>query len=140
MKICHFISIVSACLALFGCATQQPTTKGTPGAILKPEDIPSTESAVPVSSGDKQPKFIRGVNAVYPLEERKKGIVGIVTVQFIVDTNGKVVSAKAISYPDQVLAKAAVDAISQWEFLPGEKNGRKVNTRLEETITFDLNP
>jgi TonB family protein len=140
MKIYHFISIASVCLALFGCATQQPTTKSTPGAILNPEDIPSTKSAVPVSSGDKLPKLIHAVNAVYPKVVRSEGIVGVVTVQYIVDTNGNVVSPVVIKSPDPRLSKAVLDAISQWKFVPGEKNGHKVNTRLEGPITFDLDP
>jgi len=71
---------------------------------------------------------------------RAEGIVGVVTVRYVVDTNGNVVSPVVMKSPDPRLSKAVLDAIFQWKFVPGEKNGHKVNTRLEEPFTFDLNP
>jgi len=71
---------------------------------------------------------------------RAEGIVGVVTVQYIVDTNGNVVSPVVIKSPDPRLSEAALDAISQWKFVPGEKNGHKVNTRAEQSLTFSLDP
>jgi outer membrane biosynthesis protein TonB len=49
-----------------------------------------------------------------------------------------VVSAKAIESPDPILSKAAVDAVMQWEFVPAEKNGKKVNVLMEVPFTFAL--
>ena len=86
------------------------------------------------------PKLIYAVNAVYPAELRKEGVIGVVTVQYVVDTNGNVVSPTVIKSPDPRLSQAVLDAISQWKFAPGEKNGHKVNTRMENPISFDLDP
>jgi TonB family protein len=138
MKILYFISVVSACLALPGCATEQ-SANGIPGATLNPETIPVVPPAS-LNPGDKMPKLIYAVNAVYPAELRKEGVIGVVTVQYVVDTNGNVVSPTVIKSPDPRLSQAVLDAISQWKFAPGEKNGHKVNTRMENPISFDLDP
>ncbi|HXA15219.1 MAG TPA: energy transducer TonB [Opitutaceae bacterium] len=136
MRIHHFISIVGVCVALFGCATPQPT-KDTPGAVLKPEDIlkmdiPST------NTGDLPPKLIRAINAVYPFDAKKNGITGVVVVQFIVNQYGKVVSPTVIKSPNPLLSKAAVDAISQWEFLPGVKGEKIVPVKMQMPVTFSI--
>jgi protein TonB len=137
MRTIHYISVVSACIALSGCVTQQPATKSTPGAILKPEDFPDA-GRVYSDAGDRPPKVIRAVNPVYPALLRKEGIVGIVTVRFIVDTDGNVVSPVVMESPDPRLSQSVLDAISQWKFVPGEKNGHKTNIRLEMPLTFAL--
>ncbi|HWZ93684.1 MAG TPA: energy transducer TonB [Opitutaceae bacterium] len=138
MRILHLISVVSTCLALSGCATQ-PAGNGVPGTALTPTEI-SHISPASTNNGDRPPQIIHAVNAVYPKVVRAKGIVGVVTVRYVVDTNGNVVSPVVMKSPDPRLSKAVLDAIFQWKFVPGEKNGHKVNTRLEEPFTFDLNP
>jgi TonB family protein len=136
MKIRHFIFVASACLALSGCATQ-PAGNGIPGATINPAEIP-VEPPASLNPADKLPKLIHAVNAVYPAELQNEGIVGVVTVQFIVDTNGNVVAPMVIKSPDPRLSKLALDAISQWKFVPGERNGHKDNVRLEIPLTFAL--
>lgn len=137
MKIYHLVSILALYFGLGGCATEQPA-KDPSGAILKPEDFPVVSTPASNDGGEKPPKLIRAVNPVYPIEDRKKGIGGTVVVKFIVDENGKVTSAEAIQAPDAALAKAAVDAILQWEFIPAEKYGMKVNVRMTQSLTFSL--
>jgi protein TonB len=136
MKTPHLIFIASACLALSGCTTEQ-SANHTPGAIINPADVPVVQPAS-VNPEDMLPKLIHGANPVYPNEVQKEGIVGVVTVRFVVDTDGNVVSPVVMKSPDPRLSQAVLDAIAQWKFLPGEKNGRKVNTQLEMPLTFSL--
>ncbi|HXC01166.1 MAG TPA: energy transducer TonB [Opitutaceae bacterium] len=140
MKFLHFIFVATACLALFGCVAQQPTYKcSTPGITLKPENFPDAGRVYP-NDGDRPPKVIRMVNPIYPIVERKNGIVGVVTVRFFVDTDGNVVSPVVMKSPNPRLSQAVMDAITQWKFIPGEKNGHKTNVRLEVPVTFTLDP
>jgi TonB family protein len=136
MKISRFALIVIAGSALFGCATP-PSTKNTPGAAIKPEDLPATPPNF-TNDLDRPPKAIRAQNPVYPPGLLKRGVTGVVTVVFVVDTNGDVASATAVNSPDPLLSEAAVNAVLQWKFLPGQKNGKKVNTRMLVPFTFSI--
>jgi len=66
-------------------------------------------------------------------------IAGVVVIQFVVDTNGKVLSPVVLESPDPRFSKAAVNAILQWEFLPAVKKGKKVNAWMRVPFTFSLN-
>jgi TonB family protein len=128
MKPRHFVFIASVFLTLFGCVTQQPT-KDTPVAIFKQEDL--------TGAGDVLPKAIRTVLPVCSLDPTIR-VGRFVTVELVVDSNGKVVSPAVIDSPDPILSKAVLDAISQWEFLPGEKNGKKVDVQMKIPVSFVL--
>ena len=75
---------------------------------------------------------------VYPLELKKLGITGAAEVEFILDTEGHVRNAFAVSATHDAFGRAAVDCIQQWKFTPGIKNGRPVNTRLRQSFSFNL--
>jgi len=113
------------------------SSRGLPGATLEPADL-STLNPPTANDKNKPPTVIRAVNPTYPLEPKLLGISGIVAVRFIVDTNGKVRVPTVIESPDPRLSKAALDAISQWEYLPGVKNGKKVNYWKTVSFTFDV--
>lgn len=94
--------------------------------------------APPSPNGTNLPRPIRQVQPVYPLALRTKGISGTVTVEFVVGNDGRVTSAKAIKSPDPAFSEAAEKAVLAWEFLPGEKDGNKVATRMRVDLVFDL--
>ena len=103
----------------------------------------------------------------YPVELRNLGIGGEAVVDFVVDAEGAVRNAKAIrskvnpkepsgtapfvvqgvgtpggsgTIPNAagLLEAAAVEAVSNWKFAPGEKGGRKVTTHLQSPIVFTV--
>ena len=59
------------------------------------------------------------VPPVYPPIARQMGITGVVTVSATVDAAGKVIKAESGS-GNKLLAPAAIDAVKQWKFAPGE--------------------
>jgi carboxyl-terminal processing protease len=75
----------------------------------------------------------------YPYESRVSGIEGAVVVDLVVGTDGSVVRARALSYPDPFLRDAALAAILGWKFRPGMKSGLPVVMHLRVPITFSLN-
>jgi protein TonB len=121
MKTRHLISALSACVALSGCVTQ-PTAPQPPPASANEVDTP--------------PNAIRTVKPVYPQEAQTQGIVGVVTAVFDVDASGTVVFVTIPESPDPGLSKAVVDALTQWKFVPGTHNGKKVNVRMQMSFTF----
>lgn len=88
---------------------------------------------------DQMPRVKSQTRPQYPFELRRKNIRGEAVVDFVVDPDGKVQAAHAVSFTHKDFAAAAVAAVNQWRFKPGVKNGRPVNTHMLVPIVFTLN-
>jgi TonB family protein len=128
--------VLNFALLLAVCATEQPAS-GRPGAVAANADLPPVLGELP-NPGDKAPRPIFMVRPVYPFSLFKAGIVGVVVVEFIIDSHGTVVQANAFESPDPEFSRAAVEAAMKWRFEPGVKNGRRVNTLMRIPITFSI--
>lgn len=82
-------------------------------------------------------KVLKMVRPVYPSEARKKGSVGMVSVDAIIDRQGAVKVVRVVK-GDRALANAVVDAVSQWRWEPYKLNGEPVE--VETTITVNFEP
>jgi zinc protease len=114
------------------------STHPSTGAVGQLAVGPPLKQAAPLA-GLGAPRPIRQNKANYPAALRAKGITGVVTVEFVVGADGRVVSAKAIKSPDPAFSKAAEEAVLSWEFVPGVKDGKKVSVLMRVDVTFDLN-
>lgn len=74
----------------------------------------------------------------YPLKAIRKKIEGAVKVEIEVDSTGKYVSHNFLSSPGEVLNDAVAPFLPGLEFLPGEKNGRKVSDLATIEIIFSI--
>jgi protein TonB len=88
---------------------------------------------------DKKPQARSQTPPRYPFELKRQGIQGECTVQFFVDENGVVSDPIVVSTTHQEFQKPCLDAVMQWRFSPGMKNGRKVATRMQQAFPFKLN-
>ncbi len=77
------------------------------------------------------------IQVVYPEMAKRTGIKGSVDVEFSIDENGKVTTAKAKSGP-VVLRKAAEDAVYRARFKPATSNGTNVSANGKITLVFNL--
>lgn len=79
----------------------------------------------------------------YPVEALHKGEEGKVLLVITVDASGKVtgvtVDPKRTTAP-AILQTAAMQAVNNWRFNPGMKNGHAVGGRITVPVTFSLNP
>lgn len=87
---------------------------------------------------DQKPRPIYRAQPVMSAKVRKRaqGSGGAVVIAFVVDERGKVIDPQVISSTDPVFERPAVDALKQWKFEPGKKNGKPVERRIRQTITF----
>jgi TonB family protein len=92
-----------------------------------------------ISKLDQAPRAKSQARPQYPVALRTEGVEGQVVVDFIVDRNGNVQNAFAAKSSRPEFAAAAVEAVNQWTFSPGRKDGRDVNTHLLVSIMFTLN-
>jgi TonB family protein len=87
---------------------------------------------------DRPPKMVKAVRPVYPASMRLAGQDGQVVVRFVVDTKGFVKSPKIISTSHPAFAESALQAVRQFRYEPGMKNGRMVSARMQLPIYFNL--
>jgi protein TonB len=74
----------------------------------------------------------------YPFDERQQGREGVVVVRFVVTRAGATAQVEAVSATSPAFARAALEAVAQWRFEPGRKNGRRVNVLMEVPVNFSL--
>lgn len=92
---------------------------------------------VPVSSPDRLPRLLRMVKPEYPQEAFVKKVQGVVYLEILIDSNGRVVRAR-VTRSVPLLDDAAVAAVRQWVFVPAVKAGQRVATLAMAPVTFTL--
>ena len=89
----------------------------------------------PVSAGVLNGKALNLPKPTYPLTAKSARLTGVVIVEVVVDINGKVVSARAVSGP-VLLQQAAVQAAYQARFSPTILSGQPV--KVAGTINYNF--
>lgn len=92
---------------------------------------------VPVGGEVRQAKLISEVPPVYPQLAKAQHVSGNVTIDALIDANGRVTTMKLISGPS-LLHQAAMDALKQWKYQPATLDGKAVPMHLTVTIQFRL--
>jgi protein TonB len=87
---------------------------------------------------DRRPEPIVQAQPNYPFEMKRGGIEAQVRVGFIVNSKGDVILPYVVSATHTGFDHAAIEAVLKWKFRPGMKNGRKVNTRVEQPMNFTV--
>jgi len=68
--------------------------------------------------------------------EVRRHAPGKVSIIFIVNKNGRVEKAKVQGASHPALAEVALEAVRQWKFEPGKRQGQAVRFRMRVPITF----
>ena len=108
------------------------------GGLAVASNQPAAPAAPVVVGGDvKQAKLISSIPPVYPPMAKAQHISGAVTIDALIDANGRVTAMKVISGPT-LLQEAAKDALKQWKYQPAMLDGKAVSMHLTVTIQFRL--
>jgi TonB family protein len=78
---------------------------------------------------------VERVEAVWPESARSQGVQGFVRVLVMVDAQGRVTQAEALTGPT-ALRQAALDAVQIGRFRPVIRNGHPVAAYTDETVHF----
>ena len=106
--------------------------KGGPGGTGTDLD-----QAFSMADLDQKPRAVYQPAPTYPASLRSRKIDGVVTILFVVDSNGRVTNAKVEKSSDPAFDKPALDAVRKWKFDPAIKEGRKVSAKMRAPIRFD---
>jgi protein TonB len=71
----------------------------------------------------------------YPKVARQIGAAGIVEIEAIIGTDGKVRNAK-VTKGNPMLQKAAIDAVMEWKYKPALLNGKPVESPVQIKLNF----
>ena len=91
-----------------------------------------------ISDLDKPPIPLVKITPVYPPELKRNRVQGDVHLIFIVDELGNVKRPRVSKSTNREFNENAIKAVRQWKFEPGEKDGRKVKTRVRLPLSFSL--
>jgi periplasmic protein TonB len=116
---------------------------GTPTGVIvappppPPPPPPVQQKPVRVGPGIREPKKIVHVVPEYPEIARTARVEGVVILEAVLDTTGRVQSVRVLrSVP--LLDMAAINAVRQWRYTPTELNGVPVPVLMTITVQFTL--
>ena len=99
------------------------------------EDGKGLDELFSLSDLDQRPRAIYQPSPVISEKVRKRA-PGSVHILFIVDERGRVVQPKVQKSTDPIFERPALNAVKQWKFEPGKRNGEPVRFRMRVPITF----
>ncbi|MFA3783177.1 TonB family protein [Melioribacteraceae bacterium 4301-Me] len=86
---------------------------------------------------------IEGINSIqkkliYPEHALMYGLQGTVTLIATVDTNGDVVNTEVIKHLGLGCDEAAIEAVKETKFIPGQRKGKIVESHVTINVYFEL--
>lgn len=112
--------------------------KAAPRTVVRAH-APAVTTPVADASGAVAPVLTRRVEPVYPTDAKRTRREGWVDVTFTVQADGSVTGASvANAEPRYVFDRAALSAVSRWQFSPGTQDGKPVALPMKQRIEFRL--
>jgi len=134
-----------------GALSEHITVRGDPQAVetavvsvsREPVARPPVRRDVECVSGSsggniREPRKIRDVRPSYPAHLVSEGVSGVVILEGIVATDGRVTDVQVLREPHPDLAEAAVEAVRQWAFTPTLLNCEPIDVVITVTINFGV--
>jgi len=91
---------------------------------------PGSDVSAPVPTFRPEPKYTQ--------EARRARIEGAVLLSVVVDPDGNTRNIKVVKSLDPGLDQKAIEAVSQWKFKPGQKDGMPVAVQAQVEVNFRL--
>ncbi|MFT3781239.1 MAG: TonB family protein [Nibricoccus sp.] len=105
-------------------------------AKAKYEDFSAYKAAQSTDQNSRQPVLVSSTSPVFPAGLDIVGAKGSVMAEFVVDPSGVPTNIKILDATHPEMAKAVTDAVVQWRFTPGVKNGKAVSARMQVPVYF----
>ena len=85
---------------------------------------------------DRAPQPVLQPAPAYPHAMKREGIQATVLIEFVVDTDGRVLAPAVVETSHHSFDDAALVGVGRWKFRPGVRGGKKVNVRMRVPIVF----
>ncbi|HUL15003.1 MAG TPA: energy transducer TonB [Terriglobales bacterium] len=116
---------------------QEPSSEV--GAGLQPASNVVPQEAAPGRGTLVPPKLLKSVRPEAPARAIRSYVTGNVQVDALVNTDGHVASAEALSGPD-VLRDAAIATVKQYKYTPATRGGKAVPAHVKVMVQFWYEP
>lgn len=110
-------------------------------ALLPAIDLPLIEDPTwyPAKQVDVHPRAINTIQPDYPATAVDREIEGSVVLLLLIDESGKVKEASvAEAQPEDIFDESALAAFRIARFIPAQKNGRAVKSRVLIRVSYEL--
>lgn len=121
----------ASCLALVW-GGQQSRDTGTTGKS------PAGEKIYEPGGDVKGPKLLHYVEPEFSPKSKEAFVEGTVRISTVITTEGVPTAYRVLSGLNAEEDRTAVEALKQWRFQPGTKDGQKVTVRVTVEIDFHL--
>ena len=101
-------------------------------------DTGTAFEAFDVSELDRAPQAVTRTPPVYPYAMRRDRVSGSVTLVFVIDEDGRVREPRVEESTHREFERPALEAVRQWRFEPGIRDGEPVPTLVRTPIDFTL--
>jgi TonB family protein len=117
-------------------AMMSPVRPGAPQQEPPPAPPAQAEGVYKVGGGVSAPRLIRKVEPEFSEEARRAHTGGTVTLYLEVTPEGKASNIRVLKPVPDGLNEKAIEAVRQWEFSPGLKDGRPVTVQAQIEVNF----
>ncbi len=124
---------------------EAPAMEGVPGGVpggipggVPGGDIPTQEGPLQVGGDVSAPVAVQQVPPTYPMAARSARIQGSVKLEAVIHKDGTVGDIRVVQGLPMGCTEAAVAALRQWHFQPGQRNGLPVDVYYTLTVDFRL--
>jgi periplasmic protein TonB len=115
----------------------RPVAPGNADIVVPAPLVPTVAPPVRLHSGITAPRKVVDVAPSYPPVARIAHVEGVVVLEATIDRGGRVTDLRVLrSVP--LLDDAALQAVRQWRFTPGQLNGQDVAVIITVTVRFAL--
>lgn len=112
---------------------------GRPAPVPAPAVAAPKPVAAPAATENRDAQITRMVPPKYPLQAARDNQQGWVEVEFTVTADGSVSNARVVdAEPRRVFDRAAIEAVSRWQFKPALINGTPTAVVLKRKLEFKL--
>ena len=111
---------------------------GSGGGMEAPPTPPLPPGVYRVGSGVMPPAVVEHADPIYTEEARAAKYSGEVVLSLVINTAGKAEDIKVIKPLGMGLDERAIEAVQQWVFRPGTKDGVPVKVMANVAVNFRL--
>jgi periplasmic protein TonB len=103
---------------------------------LDSKSLGTDELIFEIDDVEEIPRAIRRIQPNYPSALKRRNVEGSVSLIFVIDTNGSVMTPTVERSSHVEFEEPALDAIRRWKFTPGKRGGQPVKVRVRLPLQF----
>ena len=104
--------------------------------LVSPMSAQQDDTVYRPGNGVSTPRLIRDVKPQYSAGALRRGVNGAVLLRCVVDRDGVPTRIEIIQALDEELDRTSLEALKQWRFEPGRKDGEAVLVQIDVAMAF----